>query len=98
LEASASGLPVICVNKGGVQDLVHHENTGFIARANDADDFAQKIQILIKNDKLRKKFSAKAKLLAKNYSWPVINKNLVKSYEELIVSNKCLRPVEPLLN
>jgi glycosyltransferase involved in cell wall biosynthesis len=84
LEAFASGLPVITVNKGGVVDLIRVEENGFIARANDPKDLSEKVDILLMNPTLRHFQAISARNLVQYYSWEAINNRLINSYEELL--------------
>lgn len=85
LEAAASGIPSIGVNKGGVADIIEHGKTGFIAQANDPYNFALFIQHFLKNKDERIKIGHNAREYAKNYSWDAINGRLLQSYEETII-------------
>lgn len=54
LEAQAIGLPVVCFNMSSMPEMVVHEKTGLLARPKDAKDFANQLEKLILNPKLRK--------------------------------------------
>ena len=84
LEAYASGLPVVCVNEGGVVDLIMDGYTGFISEANNPQDIAEKVNILIDNPDLRKRYSQNAQKYASTFSWQEINRKLISSYRQLI--------------
>ncbi|MBN2012080.1 glycosyltransferase family 1 protein [candidate division KSB1 bacterium] len=84
LEASASGLPIVGVDKGSVQDLIRHNSTGFVAKANDPIDFAASLLPLIEDSAKRKEMGGNAQELAKQYSWDAINSRLVHSYQRMI--------------
>lgn len=55
MEAMASGLPVVCSNIRGNNDLISNERGGFLRNSNDSDGFAEAINILYKNKELRDK-------------------------------------------
>lgn len=84
LEAHASGLPVITVDKGGVADLVSNNEDGFICKANQPREMAEKVQLLISDDKKRQEFSRTGRKNVKNYSWDAINCRLLQLYTDLI--------------
>lgn len=87
LEAYASGLPVVGVNKGGVVDLILDGHTGFIAVAKDAEDIASKVELLINYPQLRLKYVQNALRFVNHFSWTEINKKLILSYEQLLTRN-----------
>lgn len=53
MEAMASGLPVICSNIRGNKDLIEDNIGGYLIKPWDYDDFAKKIDFLIKNETIR---------------------------------------------
>lgn len=89
LEAYASGLPVIGVDKGGSMDLIQDQQTGFIAKSNTPTDIAQRVQILIENINLRIAMREQALAYAKNFSWEAINGALILSYQKLLSDFSC---------
>ncbi len=84
LEAYASGLPVVGVNKGGVVDLIMDGCTGFIAEAKNAKDIAEKVDIFLSNPQLRRKYAHNAIQFAEKFNWSTINKKLISSYRRII--------------
>lgn len=61
LEAMQCGLPIVSSGPGGVPDILIHEETGFIIQEIDAEMFADKIEVLIKNPDLRSKMGENGK-------------------------------------
>ncbi|AEB30205.1 putative glucosyltransferase [Carnobacterium sp. 17-4] len=55
LEAMATGKPIIGYKHGGVCEMVEEGYNGLLAEANNPDDLASKIEILLKDHQLRKK-------------------------------------------
>lgn len=84
LEAQASGLPTVVVNRGGPPDLVEPGRTGFIARANDPADLADHVQRLLADAGERRRMGAAARAAASDRDWQVINGRLVDSYARVI--------------
>ena len=84
LEAFASGIPAVGVNKGGVADIINHGIDGRIAQANDAKDFAENIEFFFNCNGEKKQYIQSAQNTAKTYNWQHINKGLLTSYEHLI--------------
>jgi len=65
-ESQYVGKPVVATNVGGVPDTVVDGETGFLVSPTDADKFAQKLLLLIEDDKLRKEMGIAAKVFARN--------------------------------
>lgn len=83
LEAVSSGLPIIATKVNGTEDLIENGVNGFFIKR-DSKDIAEKINILIEDEKLRKKMSRNARKSAKNYSWDKVASKTEKIYEEVI--------------
>lgn len=64
LEAQASGLPAVAGNVGGVPDILRDGETGLLARASDADDFAAKLRTLLSDPVRRVAMGARARDVA----------------------------------
>jgi phosphatidylinositol alpha 1,6-mannosyltransferase len=83
LEAMASGLPAVVVDRGGPPDLVDPGATGFVARANDPADLAARVETLLADAGLRARMGAAARAAAANRDWQAINGRVVESYLRL---------------
>jgi glycosyltransferase involved in cell wall biosynthesis len=84
LEAFASGLPVVGVNKGGVSDLIDHSHTGFLAQANQPSDLADKIELLLADQTLRATMGQAARQFSLKRNWEAVNQKLFNSYENIL--------------
>lgn len=84
LEAQASGVPAVVVDAGGPPDLVEPGETGFIARANDPADFADKVQALLADPAERRRMGCRAREAAAERDWSAINGRLVDSYRRVV--------------
>jgi 1,2-diacylglycerol 3-alpha-glucosyltransferase len=82
-EAMAAGLPVVAVNATGSRDVVIDGKTGYLAE-NNIPDFSNKIEKLIEDGELRKKFSKAALVESEKYDVSVSTKNLLEFYEKTI--------------
>jgi glycosyltransferase involved in cell wall biosynthesis len=56
LESMVRGLPVVAFRNSSVPELVQDEVNGFLAKDGDTRDLAEKVELLLKDPKLRKKF------------------------------------------
>jgi glycosyltransferase involved in cell wall biosynthesis len=86
LEAMASGLPAVVVDRGGPKDLVSEGETGFVARSNDPDDLAAKLEPLLRDRALRARMGAAARAAAATRDWGEINGRLIESYEHVVAN------------
>lgn len=91
LEAAASGLPTIGSTEGGVGELIQQGETGFKTSPGDYRDFAEKLEMLLKNEGSRIYMSAAAVEFASKKSWEYINRRLLGQYEELITAGSSER-------
>lgn len=88
LEAAASGLPAVVVDRGGPQDIVRDGETGFIARANDIEDIAGHLERLLSDPDLRRRMGIAARSSADSRDWDEINGGLIDSYREVIAEGR----------
>lgn len=80
LEAMASGLPAVVVDRGGPPDLVDEGVTGFIAPPNEPAALAERVRRLLRDRELRARMGAAAVAAAADRDWSVINGRLLDSY------------------
>ncbi|HET6231453.1 MAG TPA: glycosyltransferase family 1 protein [Longimicrobiaceae bacterium] len=83
LEAIASGLPAVVVDRGGPPDLVDAGETGWIARANDPADLAARVESLLRDPAARARMGSRARQVAGERDWSAINGRLVDDYTRL---------------
>jgi glycosyltransferase involved in cell wall biosynthesis len=88
LEAQASGLPTVVVDRGGPADLVRPGETGFITRANDPEDLATHVQRLLDDPAARRRMGATARDAAGARDWAAINGRLIDSYARVIARGR----------
>lgn len=84
LEALASGLPAVVVDRGGPQDLIDPGVTGFVARANDVADIAGRLETLLRDGALRERMGRAAVAAAAARDWGAINGRLLESYRGVV--------------
>lgn len=72
LEAYASGLPVVGVNKGGVTASIDHDRSGYLAEARDVASFTHYLKRCIDNNMLRHQFAQRGKAYARTRTWAAV--------------------------
>jgi phosphatidylinositol alpha 1,6-mannosyltransferase len=80
LEAMASGLAVLAVDKGGPANLVEHGRSGHLCPPGDAEAFAEALRRLVQDPGLRRSYAAHGLLSAKRYHWRQVHGRLIASY------------------
>lgn len=85
LESMACGVPVVAFDAGGVRELVHHGETGYLARYKDPDDLARGIAGLMADDAARARMGrAGRELVEREYPLRLQAERYLKVYEQAI--------------
>jgi glycosyltransferase involved in cell wall biosynthesis len=69
LESLASGVPCVVSDFGGPKDLITDGQTGFISKALDSGDFAEKVRRLLDDESLRSKMRETARAGVEDRDW-----------------------------
>jgi glycosyltransferase involved in cell wall biosynthesis len=69
LEAQACGLPVVVADRGGAQELVRPDRTGFLCRSGDVESFAGTVVTLLRQPALRAEIGGAARADAERTGW-----------------------------
>jgi glycosyltransferase involved in cell wall biosynthesis len=89
IEAQACNIPIITTDVGGVRDIVKNNETGYIVPKNNAKIFAEKLLLLIEDEKNRKKLSQNGWSFVKdNFHYTRLVKDMESYYENLIKGKK----------
>jgi glycosyltransferase involved in cell wall biosynthesis len=85
IEAMAHGMPIISTKEGAIPEMVDDGITGFLVNRKNAEEVAEKIDMLI-NDPVRRIKMGKAarKKYEQNYTIEKFNLNFVKVIEDII--------------
>ena len=85
LEAMQYGLPVVSTFEGGIPDIVEDGVTGFLVKQRNAQELADKLELLIQSPELRISMGEKAKeRFTKEYTLEIFEKRMV----EILKGNK----------
>jgi glycosyltransferase involved in cell wall biosynthesis len=94
MEYMALGKPVIATSGGGTNEIVEDNKTGFLVKTSDAEDLANKMELLLNNAELRTQMGSKGQERIRNlFSINTMVKKYISFYERL-VSNKGLNEMK----
>jgi D-inositol-3-phosphate glycosyltransferase len=84
-EAMACGLPVVASRVGGIPELCLHGETGFLVRAGNEQELAERMGILLEDESLRRKMGAQAaRRVGEYFTWERVVDRLMKVYDRLL--------------
>jgi len=89
LEAMAAKTPVLATNKGGTLTIIKEGYNGFLIRPRNSKQIADKANLLLENDELRKKLSDNAyKIVEEKFTWTKIADQFEAIYKQFSYSTK----------
>jgi glycosyltransferase involved in cell wall biosynthesis len=88
LEAAASGLPLVVVDRGGVRETAIPGRTGVRVPPGDAEMFARACIELLDDDGRRARLAHGARAEAMSRRWPDILDGVLEAYEEAAPTGK----------
>jgi glycosyltransferase involved in cell wall biosynthesis len=68
VEAMAAGKAIVASNVGGIPDLVHHGQNGFLVEPGDVNDLSAAIAKLLADENLRREMGKRGQTMAHNFS------------------------------
>ena len=83
LEALAAGLPLLATDTGGTQELVVDSVNGFILKMENAQDIAEKLEILIQDVELKKRMGEASRKKAEGMSWEKVAERYINLIKKL---------------
>jgi glycosyltransferase involved in cell wall biosynthesis len=83
LEAVAIGLPIIATSAGGTDELVQNGVNGFVVKAKNSADIAEKLEKLIDNPKLNESMGRESRKIAEKMSWDSVAQKYFEVYEKV---------------
>ena len=84
LEAMVCEKPIVASNVGGIPYIVEDGITGFLFEPDKVDDLANKMIILLKDEKLRKRMGDAGREKAKEFTWERVAEKTMQVYQEVI--------------
>jgi len=89
LEAMQFSLPVVSTFEGGIQDIVEDGQTGYLVKQRDTLALAEKLELLILDQKLRLKMgSAGRKVYEENYTLAIFEQHFLETLKKLVVEKE----------
>lgn len=86
LEAMASGLSIITTNIGGLPEIVHEGENGFLVQPKNPLEITQRVTLLLQDDELRERISGNNRARAKDYTWKEVVGKLEEVYQNLVTT------------
>lgn len=84
IEAQAANIPIVATDVGGVRDVVLDGETGFVVPKNSTDAFAEKLFLLIEDEKIRTKMSQNGWNYVENkFHYSTLANNMKSYYHRL---------------
>jgi glycosyltransferase involved in cell wall biosynthesis len=88
LEALQFGLPCITTPEGGIPDMIEDGVTGFLVTPGNKEQLAEKILLLLQDEKVRTNMSANAKTVFEQYyTLEKFEKNIMMTIKEILADN-----------
>jgi glycosyltransferase involved in cell wall biosynthesis len=88
-ESMACGTPMVSCNIGGVSDLVRPNQTGYLAAAENIDDFCNGIIELLEDKNLRQQMRTKCReIIVSEYSLKLQTQRYLKLYQDILIKSK----------
>jgi len=84
VEAMASGVPVVASRVGGLTGTIKDGETGYLVPWLCPEPFAERIELLLENEPLRKDLGEAAREAMARYRWENVATTVLSVYEELL--------------
>ncbi len=85
IEASASGLPIVSTNVGGVPFLFSDGQNALLVESDNAQQMAEAVKRLIENPGLAQKLSESGRNFALTYSWDNVREQWKAVFDKLLI-------------
>lgn len=84
VEAMATGVPVVASRVGGLQTTIEDGRTGYLVPWHCPEPFAERIELLLRNEPLRRSMGEAASRSMRRYAWGAVARELAALYAELM--------------
>ncbi len=84
IEAAASGLPLVAVDKGAVSEVCIDEENGYLCEPRSVSEIANAITTILTDKKLREEFSKKSLEVAKEHDFETTLDRFINIYKKVV--------------
>ncbi len=84
VEAMACAVPVVASRVGGLKETVQDGRTGYLAPWRCPEPFAERLDLLLRNEPLRRSLGHEARNHALRFQWPAVAARTEDVYHELV--------------
>ncbi len=95
LEAMASGVPVVASRVGGLTSTIGDGRTGYLISWRCPEPFAEKLDLLLSNDALRRALGSAAVRSVVRFDWGTVADTLLDLYQEVLDGGEDAGAPEP---
>ena len=88
LEAMACGVPVIASRVGGLKETVQDGRTGYLVPWHCPEPFAERLELLLSNESLRRSLGREARAAAERFRWSNVAARVELIYHDLVSQNR----------
>lgn len=84
IEAAASGLPLIAVNKGAVSEVCLNGENGYLCKPGSVEEIGEAIVKIMSDDKLREKFAKRSVEVAHEHDFEKTLNKFINIYQKVV--------------
>jgi glycosyltransferase involved in cell wall biosynthesis len=92
MEAMSRGMCVIASDEGGMHDVIHHDQNGFLAPVGDAAQIVHVARLVMSDYSRFRRICVKARETAEQYTWDRVAAELASFYDRLLAWKSTQQP------